>query len=180
MTQPRAAPNGEKSTRDSAAGSQGAKALWASFFVAALFALHPLHVEPVAWVAQRKELLAGLFWFLTLGAYLRYTRNPSVARYLLVLFSLGLGLMAKPVLVTLPLVLLLLDYWPLGRFLTAQQNGAANRRVVLEKLPLLALSAASCVVTLVVQAQGGATTLPFLLRVGNALLVYVGYLSKTL
>jgi hypothetical protein len=91
-------------------------ALWSSAFVAAVFALHPVHVESVAWVAERKDVLSGLFWMLTMAAYLRYANQPSIARYLPVLLAFALGLMAKPMLVTLPFVLLLLDYWPLGRF----------------------------------------------------------------
>ena len=89
-------------------------ALWGSALIAALFALHPLHVESVAWLAERKDVLSGLLWMLTMGAYLSYARKPGSVRYLTVLLSFSLGLMAKPMLVTLPLVLLLLDYWPLG------------------------------------------------------------------
>ena len=92
------------------------KAFWQSAFVAAAFALHPLHVESVAWVAERKDILAGLFAMLTIAAYLRYVKSRSIRCYLLTLTALALGLMAKPMLVTLPFVLLLLDYWPLGRF----------------------------------------------------------------
>jgi 4-amino-4-deoxy-L-arabinose transferase-like glycosyltransferase len=88
---------------------------WRSAFVAALFAVHPLHVESVAWVAERKDVLSTLFWILTIWAYLRYVERPALKRYLLVVFALALGLMAKPMLVTLPFVLLLLDYWPLRR-----------------------------------------------------------------
>jgi tetratricopeptide (TPR) repeat protein len=161
-----------------------AKSLWTSAFVAALFAIHPLHVEPVAWVAQRKELLAGLFWMLTMGAYVAYTRKPSVARYALVLAAFVPGLMSKPVLVTLPFVLLLLDYWPLGRLASRTQDRPTTGRLVLEKLPLAALSAAACVVTLLVQQREGtveaAATVPFSARAGGALLAYVGYLTKTL
>src|SRR5208282_3164253 len=92
-------------------------ALWRSALVAAVFALHPLHVESVAWVSERKDVLSGLFFMLTLGAYVRYARRPwSRARYGLVVLLFALGLMSKPILVTLPFVLLLLDYWPLNRF----------------------------------------------------------------
>jgi protein O-mannosyl-transferase len=91
------------------------KARWPSAAVAILFALHPLHVESVAWISERKDVLSGLFWMLTMGAYAYYTDRPSVGRYLAVFFCFALGLMAKPMLVTLPLVLLLLDIWPLGR-----------------------------------------------------------------
>src|SRR5262249_14640866 len=90
-------------------------AIWRSALVAALFAIHPLHVESVAWVAERKDVLSGFFWMLTMAAYAGYVRAPSWSRYLLVVMSVGLGLMAKPMVVSLPLVLLLLDYWPLRR-----------------------------------------------------------------
>ena len=122
-------------------------ALWRSAFVAAVFAIHPLRVESVAWVAERKDVLSGLFFMLTIGAYVRYVRRPwSSARYGLVVLLFALGLMCKPMLVTLPVVLLLLDYWPLQRVESRKLSG-----LVMEKLPLLALSAASCVVTLLAQ-----------------------------
>ena len=147
--------------------------LWRSAFVAALFAIHPLRVESVAWVAERKDVLSGLFFMLTIGAYVRYARRPwPPARYGLVVLLFALGLMCKPMLVTLPLVLLLLDYWPLQRVESAG-------RLVLEKLPLLALSAASCVVTLLAQNETIQSTescsMP--VRFANALvscLVYLG------
>src|SRR6202047_5254442 len=101
-------------------------ALWRSAFVAALFAIHPLRVESVAWVAERKDVLSGVFFMLTLAGYLRYVRKPSLGSYLLVVLAFALGLMSKPMLVTLPFVLLLLDYWPLGRF-TEQTSAASNR-----------------------------------------------------
>src|SRR6266446_9261733 len=91
------------------------RTLWQSFFVAALFAIHPLHVESVAWISERKDVLSAVFFMLTLGAYVRYVRAPSVTSYLLVLLLFALGLMSKPMMVTVPFVLLLLDYWPLGR-----------------------------------------------------------------
>ena len=90
-------------------------ALWRSAFVAAVFVIHPLRVESVAWVAERKDVLSGLFFVLTLGAYTRYVRQPSIVRYGIVLLLFALGLMCKPMLVTVPFVLLLLDYWPLDR-----------------------------------------------------------------
>ena len=105
-------------------------AVWRSALVAALFAWHPLHVESVAWVAERKDVLSGTFWMLTLWVYAAYSARPSTWRYLGVAASLALGLMAKPMLVTLPFVLLLLDYWPLRRF----ERGRV-RALVLEKLP---------------------------------------------
>src|SRR5262249_24576117 len=110
-----------------------------SAVVAALFAWHPLHVESVAWVAERKDGLSAVFWMLTLWAYARYVECPRARRFLLVLLCFALGLMAKPMIVTLPFVLLLLDHWPLGR-------AAALLPRVREKLPLFLLSAASCAI----------------------------------
>ncbi len=175
--------------------------LWPSVFVAALFAIHPLRVESVAWVTERKDVLSGLFFLLTIAAYLRYVRHPfSPGRYLTVVVFFAMGLMAKPMLVTLPLVLLLLDYWPLGRMSASptpphcsggELVGTATfmqtelgrfllrRRLVLEKLPLFALAAVSCVLTLGV--QGDSLTLNEHLslswRIGNALIAYVAYLG---
>jgi hypothetical protein len=91
-------------------------ALWRSAAVAALFAVHPLHVEPVAWIAERREVLSGLFWMLSIGAYLRYVKRPSGAAYGPLVAAFACGLMSKPLIVTLPFALLLLDYWPLGRW----------------------------------------------------------------
>ena len=116
--------------------------VWRSGFVAAVFAIHPLHVESVAWVSERKDVLSGLFLMLTLHAYIRYRERPSSrGRYLAAIAFLALGLLAKPMLVTLPFVLLLLDYWPLGRF--SEPAGARSewRRALLEKLPMFALAA---------------------------------------
>ncbi|HVL67749.1 MAG TPA: tetratricopeptide repeat protein [Vicinamibacterales bacterium] len=153
-------------------------ATWASGFVAAMFAVHPTHVESVAWIAERKDVLSGLFWMLTLWAYARYAASPSSGRYLLVAAALAAGLMAKPMLVTLPFVLLLLDVWPLGRF-----TAAGARRVVLEKLPLVALAIASSVVTFVVQREAGAVkgidALSVPRRAAAAVLGYVEYVGKT-
>jgi tetratricopeptide (TPR) repeat protein len=153
---------------------------WRSAVVAGLFALHPLHVESVAWVSERKDVLSTLFWVLTMAAYLHYVRRPGVGRYLLVVLALGLGLLAKPMLVTLPFVLLLLDYWPLRRWPPAVSFG----HLLVEKLPLLALALASCVVTFLAQRRGEAVApleaFPLGARVGNALLAYVGYLGKML
>jgi tetratricopeptide (TPR) repeat protein len=165
--------------------SQMTGALWRSLFVATLFAIHPLRVESVAWVAERKDVLSGLLFVLTLAAYLRYVRKPSLARYLLVALIYALGLMAKPMLVTVPLVLLLLDYWPLGRFVVqgrtrrqASWRHAVWLKLVWEKLPFLILSAASCAATLAVQRHGikSMETLPLLSRIGNALSSYVIYI----
>jgi len=158
---------------------------WRSAFVAAVFAIHPLRVESVAWVAERKDLLSGLFFMLTLGAYLRYARAPwSPLRYGLVVLLFALGLMCKPMLVTMPLVLLLLDYWPLNRFATLQgQTGKRPRiprRLILEKLPLLGLGLASCVITLFAQTSSMAPvariSLPW--RLSNAVVSYTDYLRQ--
>ena len=108
------------------------KAGWQSAFVAALFALHPLHVESVAWASERKDVLSTLFWMLTMGTYLFYVERPGLKLYLLTLFFFTLGLMAKPMLVTLPFVLLLLDYWPLQRYQLAGTRLADNRSDVLK------------------------------------------------
>ena len=131
-------------------------ALWRSAFVAAVFAIHPLRVESVAWVAERKDVLSGLFFVLTIGAYVRYARRPwSRARYGALLLFFALGLMCKPMLVTLPFVLLLLDYWPLNRVTPPADRDdkkvQSPRNLVVEKLPLLALATASCVTTLFAQ-----------------------------
>jgi len=152
--------------------------LWQSGFVAALFAVHPLHVESVAWISERKDVLSTLFWLLTMWAYLWYVRKPGAGRYLLVAVLFALGLMSKPMLVTLPLVLLLLDGWPLGRL----SRGVAARRV-LEKVPLLALSVASCIVTVLAQGSGAAIApvrnAPLAFRVSNAAVSYATYLGQT-
>jgi protein O-mannosyl-transferase len=159
--------------------------LWPSAFVAAVFAVHPLHVESVAWVSERKDVLSGLFFVLTLAAYLRYVHHAfSIVRYLTVAMMFALGLMAKPMLVTLPFVLLLLDYWPLGRMilpLTGKCGSSILRRLVVEKLPLLLLSAASCVITPMVQGEAVAelTDLSLSSRIANALVSYVGYMGKS-
>jgi Flp pilus assembly protein TadD len=145
-----------------------------SLVVAALFGLHPLRVESVAWIAERKDVLSGLFWMLALLAYARYAARPSSGRYLGVALACACGLMSKPSVVTLPIVLLLLDFWPL------QRSGV--RRLVLEKVPLLAMSAATAAITLLVQQQGGAVrtfdALPLGDRLSNAVAAYVSYLWK--
>jgi protein O-mannosyl-transferase len=150
-----------------------------SALVAALFGVHPLHVESVAWISERKDVLSTLFWILTLEAYRRYVRRPGAGRYLLVTLPFALGLMCKPMLVTLPFVLLLLDFWPLQRPTTP----ASVRRLVVEKLPLLALSVLSCCVTVMAQADAEAIrsfqTVPFGIRIANSLVAYTAYLGKT-
>ncbi len=173
-------------------------ASWRSGFVAALFAVHPLHVESVAWVAERKDVLSTLFWLLTMWAYIYYVEKPRLHRYLLTLLTFALGLMAKPMLVTLPVVLLLLDYWPLKRFeigqsasglpaanqpsTIAEKPGAQAFHLLLEKTPLFVLAAVSAFVTFVVQKSGGAVgaleVYPINIRVANALVSYVSYMVK--
>src|SRR5438477_499167 len=158
--------------------------LWRSAFVAAIFAIHPLKVESVAWVAERKDVLSGLFFVLTLGAYLRYVRKRTIPRFCMVTLCFALGLMSKPMLVTLPLVLLLLDYWPLERFASggtkrgSQDKLTAFLPLLVEKTPLLVLAAASSLVTFLVQKNGGAQAdpLPLIWRLGNALTAYITYI----
>lgn len=158
--------------------------IWRSFFVAAFFAIHPLRIESVAWVAERKDVLSGLFFLLTLMAYTRYARAPGRGRYALVAALFALGLMCKPMLVSLPLVLLLLDYWPLGRIPSLSLKGAEERknfrRLVLEKLPLLALGLASCAVTLFAQreAMKPVTQIALPARLANAAIAYVDYIRQ--
>ncbi len=180
------------------AGMTGAA--WPSALVAALFAVHPLRVESVAWVAERKDVLSGAFWWGAVLAYGWYARRPGAGRYGLVALLMGLGLMAKPMLVTLPFVLLLLDFWPLGRMGTGSGAGSVERSgtvpvpslrrtgvslavLFLEKLPLLLLSAASSAVTWLAQERGGAiiSTGHYALgmRVTNALVAYVKYVLMT-
>jgi Flp pilus assembly protein TadD len=195
---------------------------WPSALVAAVFAVHPLHVESVAWITERKDVLSGLFGLLALGAYTWYARGPNVVRYLLVATALGLGLMAKPVLVTWPLVFLLLDYWPLGRFSQRRVGGAGKSSsdgalrepaqntderfqgsdsvrnpavsqrfaprtlqvLIVEKIPLLLLVAASATVTFLAQRSGGTVislqSVPISERIARAAVLYVVYLGKTL
>ena len=163
--------------------------LWRSAFVAAVFAIHPLRVESVAWVAERKDVLSGLFFMLTLGAYVHYARHPwSPARYGLVLLLFALGLMCKPMLVTLPLVLLLLDFWPLNRLQTHAGTEPVfrlarrpiPRRLIFEKLPLFGLAIASVVITLFAQRRvvESSENLSLPMRLGNALLSYVAYMDQ--
>ena len=165
-------------------------ALWRSGFVAAVFAIHPLHVESVAWVAERKDVLSAVLFVLTLGAYTRYVRTLSLASYLIVLLLFALGLAAKPMLVTLPFVLLLLDYWPLNRFAPAS-SVKSNRdrrveppanigRIFLEKIPLLFLSAGSCFATIVAQHHfvGSIDRLSLMERLCNAAVATMVYLRQ--
>ena len=159
-------------------------ALWRSAFVAAVFAIHPQRVESVAWVAERKDVLSGLFFVLTIGAYVRYVRAPSPFRYGHVFLLFALGLMCKPMLVTMPFILLLLDYWPLNRF-APPRVGDGNIfkiawQLILEKLPLFALSLASCLITVFAQkdALQAVTKISLPSRAGNAVVAYRDYLLQ--
>ncbi len=181
--------------------------LWPSALVAALFAWHPLHVESVAWVAERKDVLSTLFWFLTLAAYLSYARRPSIRRYALVALLFTAGLMSKPMLVTVPALLLLLDFWPLRRFrgfqrevppvVTNANTGETLRegmppippavswqRLVVEKIPLFGISLVFSGLTLLVQRMAGAVqpfeSNPLVRRVANAMISYVEYVVQAI
>jgi Flp pilus assembly protein TadD len=159
-------------------------AFWRSAFVAAFFALHPLHVESVAWVAERKDVLSTFFELLTVLAYIGYTRKRSASRYLLVLVLFVFGLMAKPMLVTLPVILLLLDFWPLNRFAIQRrgtptekkQAGVSTGSLIAEKMPLLILALASSMVT--IWAQHPVEVVPVSTRAANAALAYLRYMGK--
>ena len=151
--------------------------IWPSALVAALFAVHPLRVESVAWIAERKDVLSAFFFMLTLLAYERYARKPSLARYLAMSIFFAGGLLSKPMLVTVPIVLLLLDYWPLTRISGARSLG----RAALEKVPLAVLSAISSVITFLLQERsaGSIAQLPLSWRIQNAIVSYVTYIWQT-
>jgi hypothetical protein len=162
-------------------------AFWRSLCVAMLFAVHPLHIESVAWVAERKDVLSTFFGFLAISVYVDFTKSQRLSKYLLVMLFLILSLMAKSMLVTLPFVLLLLDYWPLGRWRPEDPNsdegmskGKPLRSLVLEKIPLFAVALVSSMVTYLVQwnehALNPDTSFP--LNLGNALISYVKYIAK--
>ncbi len=163
-------------------------AIWRSAIVAALFALHPLHVESVAWVAERKDVLSTFFWMLTMWAYVRYTERPGVGRYVLVLILFVLGLISKPMVVTLPFVLLLMDYWPLGRIrlgLPLQPDSIKPQKrtifeLVWEKCPLFALAAFGSAVAYFAQmtAMVSLGIYPVKVRIANAVVSYVTYMEK--
>jgi len=180
-------------------------AIWPSAFVAAIFALHPVHVESVAWAAERKDVLSGLFWMLTMLAYIRYAERPNLRRYSLVLLAFVMGLMSKPMVVTLPFVLLLLDWWPLDRFAQSPKaSSAATQKqqktsvgyskatflhLTAEKIPLLVLSALSSVITLIAQHSGVAIaplkselleSVPLGCRIANMFVSYIKYIGKTI
>ena len=162
--------------------NQMTSAYWRSALVAALFALHPLHVESVAWVSERKSVLSGLFFMLTLQAYARYAQKKSRFNYWLALVFFALGLMSKPMLVTLPFVMLLLDWWPLHRFSPSppDRQPATLGRLALEKLPFLALSVVSSAATFVNQTRvmPSLVNIPMGIRTVNAIVTYVRYLLK--
>ena len=150
--------------------------IWSSAFVTALFAIHPLRVESVAWIAERKDVLSAVFFFLTLLAYVRYARERTLGRYLSMSILFACGLMAKPMLVTTPAVLLVLDYWPLKRF----DDLKSFRRMLVEKIPLFALSIASSAVALALQVQNPSSVgqLPFSWRLENALVTCATYVGQ--
>ena len=154
-------------------------ALWKSAFVAALFALHPLHVESVAWISERKDVLSAFFWMLTLCLYVYYTEKPVIRRYLLVLFSFICALMSKPMVVTLPVVMILLDYWPLGRF--ELKKGNLILWQLKEKTPFFILSTVFSIITLYAQYKPSGKYFQYSLnsRLASALVSFVTYLEKT-
>jgi len=169
--------------------------IWPSAFIAAVFALHPVQVESVAWAAERKTVLSGLFWFLTISVYIWYTKRPGIGRYILLFPVFGLCIMTKPVVVTLPLALLLLDYWPLERVewkLSVKPltpNAQARRKVsaallIIEKIPLLLLSAVLAAATLISQQTGNVVVplerISLQLRISNIFLSYIKYIGKTI
>jgi Tfp pilus assembly protein PilF len=174
-------------------------AQWQSAFVASVFALHPTHIESVAWIAERKDVLSAFLWMMTIWAYIWYTKKPEFKRFIPTIVSLALGLMAKPMLVTLPFVLLLLDFWPLKRMhinkispgnsskekSSGKISGIPVSRLIVEKLPLIALVVASSIITFIVQRQGGSMrwseeTLPFFTRIVNAVAAYGYYVVKSI
>lgn len=157
---------------------------WSSAFVAFLFAIHPLHIQSVAWVSERKDVLSTLFWMFTLLYYAKYVTTPCIRNYLMIILCYLLGLLSKPMLVTLPFVLLLLDYWPLGRFQIQSHSIHHFLDLVKEKIPLFILSILSSIITFIAQKESGAVvqvdTIPLDLRIVNALNSYVMYIVKTI
>jgi hypothetical protein len=159
--------------------------LWGAAFVAAGFALHPLHIESVAWAAERKDVLSAFFWIATMGAWLRYARRPRPGRWFAAAALFVLGLLSKPMVATLPLILVMLDFWPLGRVGLAQAASPGRmpwRGALREKMPLLAMAGVGAVLTVLAQSAGGAIRgeIPLLLRLENALVSLVSYLGKTI
>ena len=170
-------------------------ALWKSAFVAALFAVHPLHVESVAWVSERKDVLSTFFGLLMIGAYYRYIKAPDFKNYLLVIIFLSIGLMSKPMLVSFPFVLLLLDFWPLKRIQFKNNDDLQSERstyygskgifqLIVEKIPLFILAVIFCILTFIIQRSGGVMVpleaLPLKTRIANALISYVSYVLKAI
>jgi hypothetical protein len=159
-------------------------AQWESAFVAALFAIHPLHVESVAWVSERKDVLSTFFWIMTLWTYVGYTGSPGLWRYGICLFLFTLGLLAKPMLVTLPFVMLLLDYWPLRRLSFDAPRGQSRWHLLLhltgEKTPFFVLAACSSIITFLVQEGSGAvvSVIPLQIRLANAIVSFGGYIIQ--
>ena len=163
--------------------------IWRSAFVAAFFALHPLHVESVAWIAERKDVLSAFFWMLTLCLYVYYTEKPVIKRYLPVVFFFACGLMSKSMVVTLPVIMILLDYWPLGRFESQKLEGnptiVVTGKVLLkslwEKIPFFILSAVFSIITLYAQLNPSVKHYQFPLgsRLANAPVSFMTYLEKT-
>src|SRR5437588_1720717 len=165
--------------------AQITNSIWASAFVAAVFAIHPLRVESVAWIAERKDVLSGVFFMLTLLAYFRWTRKQTVGRYLAMSILFACGLMSKPMLITTPIILLLLDYWPLNRSQKSEVRSQKSSnppwtKLVVEKVPLFVLSIGSCFATLWAQnfALGSTQFLPLQWRITNALFSYFEYVRQ--
>ncbi|MBI5021214.1 MAG: tetratricopeptide repeat protein [Ignavibacteriales bacterium] len=164
---------------------------WQSLFVAVVFAIHPLHVESVAWASERKDVLSGLFWMLTMWAYIRYRQVPGLSRYMLVLFLFSLGILSKPMIITLPFVLILLDYWPLNHLSFKSMTGKKEKYIIptslvnniKDKIPFFILSLGSSIITYIVQREGGSMAesggLLFKDRLFNAVLSYSKYIVKT-
>ncbi len=156
-------------------------AIWRAAFVAAIFAIHPLRAESVVWIEERKDVLSGVFFMLTLAAYIHYTRKPSIARYLATSVLLAAGLLSKPMLVTTPVVLLLLDYWPLRRARRSEvgsrtsENETSWPNLIVEKIPLFVIAAIIAFFSSrgIAPAHSAADQLPLFARVGNALVSYV-------
>jgi hypothetical protein len=148
-------------------------AIWKSAFIAGLFALHPLRVESVAWISERKDVLSGFFWMLTLCLYVYYTEKPAIKRYVLVLFSFVLALMSKPMVVTLPFIMILLDYWPLTRF--QSQKGNLLLWQLKEKILFFVLSAVFSIITIYYQFKPSGESFPLSSRISNALVTFITY-----
>lgn len=158
--------------------------VWRAGFVAALFAIHPVHVESVAWLAERKDCLSTFFWMFTLVCYYYYARRPGVLSYLAVIGAFALGLLSKPMLVSLPITLLLLDYWPLNRLGSKDKTSRTLGWLIIEKTPMFVMSLASCIVTYIAQNGAGAvdawTNLSLGVRVADAFAAYAAYIFKML